>query len=163
MMSSLSDRIRDRLSVEWLTVSQQGVWEAIHRFDGPPHRVINIYGPEGSGKTFMGWLMEREKYASYALWAQKPIPGLPRLVLDDAPATRAAEREIRPLVDTIQGLQQIIVLTRTRVDEIAVPCFELRVTDNDWEHFRSNLFRHLRLTVSETNLANYSAALESLS
>ena len=163
MTDPLNDRIRDRLSVDWLTTSQKNVWEAIRRFDGPPHRVIDIFGPEGCGKTFMGWLMEREQYATYALWAQKPAPVLPRLIFDNAPSHRAAERGIRPLVDSIPGLQQIILLTRTRVNEIAIPCFELRVTDEDWEHFRSNLFRHLSVNVAETNLGNFSAALEGIS
>ncbi len=59
MSDTLEARIRDRLDIEWLTPSQKAVWEAVQRFDGPPHRVINIYGAEGTGKTFLGWLLER--------------------------------------------------------------------------------------------------------
>src|SRR5687768_5107459 len=108
MQNSVSERIRDRLSVDWLTASQRSVWDALRQFDGPPHRVINVFGSEGSGKTFLGWLMEREQYATYTHWAQKPTPSLPRLVFDDAPASRTAERDIRSLVDSIPGLQQVI-------------------------------------------------------
>jgi hypothetical protein len=162
MTNALGDRIRDRLTIDWLTESERKVWDAIKLFGGAPHRVINVYGPEGSGKTFLGWLMERERYASYSVWGQTPSPSLPRLVFDDAPSARSDERAIRPLIDAIPGLQQVILLTRNRVDEVAMPSFEVRVTENDWEHFRANLYRYLSLTVSETNSGNYWAALEHL-
>ena len=51
MSETLEARIYDRLTVDWLTPSQKHVWEKAHEFDGPPHRVINIYGVEGTGKT----------------------------------------------------------------------------------------------------------------
>ncbi len=59
-LATLEQRIRDRLTPEWLTPSQQRVWEQLHRFHGPPHRVVNVYGPPGVGKSFLGWLMQRE-------------------------------------------------------------------------------------------------------
>lgn len=160
-LNSLNERIRDRLGLDWLTPSQKAIWEMIQRYDGPPHRVLNIYGGEGSGKSFLGWLMERQQYATYSLWGHTPQPTYPRLVLDNAMPDRAAAREIRPWVDQY-NLRQIILFTRTRVDEQAMPAFELRVLNEDIEHFRANLYRYLRLTVPEGEYRNYKAALEAI-
>ena len=150
MSDIMEARIRDGLDIKWLTPSQQTVWEAIQRFDGLPHRVINIYGPEGTGKTLMGWLLERMNHSTY------------RRSLDDALSDRATTRDVRPLVDRY-GIQQIILLSRTQVDERAMPTFELSVTGDDLESFRANLYRHLQIILSEEDHRNYKAALETLS
>jgi hypothetical protein len=157
----LTARIRDRLSSEWLTPSQKMVWERLRQFDGPPYRVINIYGAEGSGKSFLAWVMEREQYASYSIWGRDYHPSFSRLVLDDAVTEREATRELRPLVDRLK-LKQIILVTRSSVDERAMPAFELRINNEDLEHMRANLYRHLRLTAPDEFFANYKAIVEAL-
>lgn len=155
----LNQRIRARLTTDWLTPSQRVVWEGLRRFDAAPHRVVCVYGAEGTGKTFLGWLLEREGYATYALWSTSPpSPVLPRLTLDNARTQREATRGLRPLVDNY-GIQQIILLARQRVDEPALPAFELRVTGDDLDHFRANLFRHLRMSIPDGSYHNYTAAL----
>lgn len=157
----LNMRIRDHLSKDWLTPSQLGVWKALHQFDGPPHRVVCVFGPEGCGKTFLGWLLERESYATYGIWSELPRPVLPRLILDNAPSDRSSTREVRPWVEQFH-IQQIILLTRARVDEPFMPAFELRVTPEDIEHFRANLYRHLRVIASEQPVSDYKTALNLL-
>lgn len=157
----LTARIRDRLSSEWLTPSQKMVLERLKQFDGPPHRVINIYGAEGSGKSFLTWVMERELYASYSIWGREYQPIYSRLVLDDAMTEREATREVRPLVDRLK-LKQIILVTRSRVDERAMPSFELRISNEDLEHLRANLYRHLRLTAPDEYFTNYKAIVEAV-
>jgi len=159
--TGINARIRDRLSVSWLTPSEAAIWNQIQNFDGPPYRVINIYGAEGTGKTFLAWVMEREKYASYSIWGVNIIPTLPRLMVDDAPSGKSLTREFRPLVDKL-GIKQVILFTRTRVDERAMPVFELKVDDQDMEHFRANLFRHLRLSMPEGTYRNYKSILTKL-
>lgn len=161
MLDTLQQRIRDRLSPEWLTPSQQQVWELLHRFHGPPHRVINVFGPRGSGKSFIGWLMHREGYATYDTWTGEHRPVHPRLTLDDAPSTRASARSVRPLVDKL-GIRQIILLSSQRVDEPDMPAFGLEVTEDDLDHFRANLYRHLHITIpiAESGCHNYQEALE---
>lgn len=161
-LATLKQRIRDRLSPDWLTPSEQIVWEQLHRFDGPPHRVINIYGPLGSGKSFLGWLMEREGYATYGFWASRPQPMHPRLVLDNAQTDRASTRNIRPLVEQL-GILQIILLSRQQVDEPAMPTFALPVTLDDIEHLQANLFRYLDITIPEASAYhNYHEAIETV-
>ena len=160
-LDNLNARIRDRLAFDWLTPSQKAIWELVQRYDGPPHRVINIYGTEGTGKTFLGWFMERQGYASYGIWGSFPIPIYPRLVLDDASTERSASREVRPLIDRL-AIKQIILLSRFRVDEAAMPAFELNVTDDDLAVCRANLYRHLRLVVPEETHRNYKALLNTI-
>lgn len=160
-LDNLNARIRDRMAIEWLTPSETAIWELIQRYDGPPHRVINVYGGEGTGKTFLGWFMERQGYASYSLWGESPRPTAPRLVIDDALAERSAAREIRPWIDRL-GIRQIILLTRFRVDEAAMPAFEIKVTDDDLSVCRANLFRHLRLMISDETQRNYKALLNTI-
>jgi hypothetical protein len=159
--NTLEARIYDRLKIDWLTPSQKRVWEAMQRFDGPPHRVINVYGLEGTGKTFIGWLLERLSYSTYRTWPDTQKPLLSRLTLDDFVADRSTARSIRPLVDTY-GIQQIILLSRMRVDEKAMPTFELHVTEEDMEFFRANLYRHLHILLPEEEYRNYKAASEGL-
>jgi len=156
--STFNSRLRDRLSISWLTPSEAAVWDQIQQFDAPPHRVINVYGAEGTGKTFLGWVMEREKYASYSIWGENVTPTLSRLVVDDAPFDKTSSREFRPMVERL-GIKQIILLTRVRVDERAMPAFELKVDDQDLEHFGANLFRHLHLTMPEGAFRNYKSVV----
>lgn len=160
-LSSLNTRIHDRLTIDWLTPSEYAVWDQIQRFDPPPHRVINVYGAEGTGKTFLGWIMERERYASYSTWGGTMNPTLPRLIVDDAPMDKPTSRGFRPMVEQL-GVKQIILLTRSRVDEPALPAFELKVDDQDLEHFGAMLFRHLRLTMPDGNFRNYKSVIEAL-
>jgi hypothetical protein len=159
---TLNDRIRDHLSPEWLTPSQQAVWAELRRFDGPPHRVVNVFGPPGSGKSFLGWLMRREGYATYGYWANPPRPIHPRLALDNAATDHAAARDARPLVDQYQ-VRQVILLSRRRVDEPAMPAFELRVTADDLDCLRGNLYHYFSYTLPEVaDGRNYHDAIDLL-
>jgi hypothetical protein len=162
MTNALDARIRDWLDVRWLTPTQKTVWEAIQQFDGPPHRVINIYGAEGTGKTFIGWLLERMNYSTYRIWPDKQKPLLPRLTLDDVASDRTTSRDLRPLVDKY-GIQQVILLSRNRVDERAMPTFELHITEVDRESFCANLYRYLQIIVPEEDYRNYKVAVERIS
>ena len=110
----------------------------------------------------MGWFLERMNHSTYRIWPDMQKPLLPRLTLDDALSDRATTRDVRPLVDRY-GIQQIILLSRTQVDERAMPTFELRVTEDDLESFRANLYRHLQIILPEEDHRNYKAALETLS
>jgi len=161
MSESLTARIRDRLGVAWLTPSQKQVWENVQRFDGPLHRVINIYGAAGTGKTFLGWLMDRLNYATYSTWEKPSKPLLPRLILDDMAPDRAFTRSFRSLVDQYH-IQQLILLSRNRVDELAMPAFELRITEDDMEVFRANLYRYLDIVIPEIDVMNYQIVLDTL-
>jgi hypothetical protein len=83
-------------------------------------------------------------------------------VLDNAATDQAATRELRPLVDEL-GVRQIILLSRRRVDERAMPAFELQVTSNDLEHLRGNLYRYLNYVLPDVqDCRNYHEAIDAL-
>jgi len=62
------------------------------------------------------------------------------------------------MVDDL-NLKQIILLSRTRIDEPSLPAFELRVMDEDIEAIKANLYRHLRITAPEGSFRNYKLLL----
>jgi hypothetical protein len=161
MNDSLQSRIYDRADIDWLTPSQKRVWESLQRFDGPPHRVVNVYGQAGSGKTFLGKLLERLNYATYYIWPDIRKPQLSRLILDDIVPSRTRTREVRPMVDKYP-IQQIILLSNIRVDERDMPAFELQVTEDDIDYVRALLYRHFNIIVPEEHYLNYKQALASL-
>lgn len=161
MNNSLESRIYDRADVHWFTPSQKSVWESLQRFDGPPYRVINVYGKEGTGKTFIGKLLERLDYATYHTWPDIHRPLLSRLTLDDIVPNRTSTRDVRPMVDKYQ-IRQIILLSNMRVDERDMPAFELQVTEEDIAWVRARLYQHLKITIPEERYSNYKQALASL-
>ncbi|HMC99915.1 MAG TPA: hypothetical protein VKH37_07175, partial [Ferruginibacter sp.] len=108
------------------------------------------------------WLLERMNYSTYRIWPDKQKPLLPRLTLDDVSTNRTTSRDLRPLVDKY-GIQQIILLSRNRVDERAMPTFELHITEDDRESFRANLYRYLQIIVPEEDYRNYKVAVERIS
>jgi hypothetical protein len=162
MNNALQARIFDRVDIDWLTPSQKNIWESLQRFDGPPYRVVSVYGPEGSGKTFLGKLLERLGYATYHNWPDRQQPRLSRLTLDDIIPDRISTRDVRPLVDKYP-ISQIILLSNMRINERDMPAFELQVTEEDIAWVRARLFQHFNITIPEEPYSNYKLALTSLS
>lgn len=152
-------RIRDRMTEAWLTPSQRSIWKELQHYSGSPHHVVNVYGPAGCGKTFIGWLLERLNYSSYRVWPDVKPPTCPRLTLDDFPANRLKAREIRPLVSQF-GIQQILLITRARIPEPDMPTFPLTITAEDMRFFRSNLYRYFDVTLHDDDgSADFATAL----
>lgn len=58
--------IKTNLTENWLTDSQRKVWMQLSKFMEPPYYVVNIYGVSGTGKTFLGWLLQKQGRAIYA-------------------------------------------------------------------------------------------------
>lgn len=153
------ERILDRCDVSWLTPSEKAVWDAMHQFDGPPHRVVNLFGGEGTGKTFIARLMERTGYASYLKWPEQHHPQFQRIVLDGFLPDRDLARDVRPWVDRY-AIRQIILVTRLPIPEPHMPGFGLEVTATDMQRFRATIWQRLNITLSEDITSHYQAALE---
>jgi len=143
---SIVQQLRDRLEIDLLTPHQRAALEWIHHLDFPPNRVINVYGTAGVGKTFLAWMLEREEYASVFDYNTAYKPVYKHLVIDKAPTAREATRELRALPQQL-GVDQLILLTRNRVDEPSMPAIELAAENEDRAKVASNLFRHLGLSV----------------
>lgn len=152
------EMLMQRIDLTWLTPSQATVWASLQMYDGPPYCVINIFGPTGTGKTCIGRLLQKIGYAEYCTWPNQPTPQLPRLVIDDFEGGREGEREVRPFIDQY-GLQQIILMSRMPIPEPQIPQIALAITEEDWERFRSNLYRHVNLTIPDESFLNFKQAL----
>lgn len=147
--------IRGNLSEEWLTDSQVEVWTHLNKLMEPPYYVINIYGVTGAGKTFLGWLLEKQGMAIYADAQSQDWPawkGQKLVVLDGFDPSR---RQVRSLRTTLQLMRvdQAIILTRQKAQD-DIPCLHLAVTDRDIQIAKANLYRHLDIRVPDENLRN---------
>lgn len=60
------DRLKNTCSVDWLAVSQERVYGQLkNRILRPGLVFIYLYGSYGVGKTFLGWLLDKERIVKY--------------------------------------------------------------------------------------------------
>jgi len=144
-IKALSDR-------SWLMPSQSVVYEELLPFLDGFHRVVNLYGLQGVGKTFLAHILCKQDLADYV-----PSPDLVRpagrpLVIDNAPFERTPVRGMRNQM-RLHNLRQVILVTRYRAED-AIPAFTLSITDEDIDYFRANLFRYLDLRLPHCSVLN---------
>jgi hypothetical protein len=155
--------IRANLSESWLTDSQSIVWTQLQKLMGPPYYVVNIYGAAGTGKTFLGWLLEKQGRAAYASTDSAPWQswqGQPLVVLDDHDSSRRAVRSLRAQLQ-LWGIGQAIVLTRQRAQD-DIPCLHLAVTEWDIQIAKATLYRELEVIIPEGDHRNLWDCLKEL-
>ncbi len=66
-MTEYSDFInclKNESTIEWLTPSQKSIYNKITQ-GFPTQRIINVYGKHGAGKTFLGWILEKNGFGHY--------------------------------------------------------------------------------------------------
>lgn len=156
--------IKKRFNEDWLTKSQEQVWNQYLKIMEPPAYVVNIYGPKGSGKTFLGWLMEKKGYGRYVIafdidW--DALEGEDRVILDQYDVSRRSLRSLRSLIKN-RGIKQAVVLSRGKAQD-DIPCLELTVNQEDINIVKANLYRELEIVVpgeTHNNLADCFMHLE---
>lgn len=146
------NQIKRLSDAAWLFPSQTAVYQEMLPFLGSIHRIINLYGAQGTGKTFLAHVLCKEGQVEYV-----PSPELIQLashplVIDNAPFERTAARSMRNQMRR-HNLQQVILITRYRVED-DVPAFALKLTTEDVDCFRANLFRYLDLRLPECAALN---------
>lgn len=157
------DRIRNNMSESWLTDSQSAVWTQLKKLMGPPYYVVDIYGAAGTGKTFLGWLLEKQGLAIYARADEAPWQswqGQSLVVLDDHDSSRRAVRSLRSQLQ-LWGIGQAIVLTRQRAQD-DIPCLHLAVTERDIQIAKATLYRELEVVIPEGDHRNLWDCLKEL-
>jgi hypothetical protein len=155
--------IRAHLSESWLTDSQSKVWMQLNSFMGPPYYVVNIYGAAGAGKTFLGWLLEKQGRGVYATADSPPWQtwqGQPLVVLDDHDSSRRAVRSLRSELQ-LWNVGQAIVITRQRAQD-DIPCLHLEVTERDIQIAKATLYRELEVIIPEGDHRNLWDCLKEL-
>jgi hypothetical protein len=150
--TEVENRIKALSDTSWLFPSQAAVYQELLPFLGGLHRVVNLYGLQGTGKTFLGRILCKENHAEYVAFPDLLRPADRPLVIDNAPFERTAVRGMRNQMRKFD-LQQVILVTRYRVED-AVPAFALSITPDDIRCFRANLFRYLDLRLPECSALN---------
>jgi len=152
LRTEVENEIKALSDVTWFLPSQAVVYQELLPFLGGLHRIVNLYGTQGTGKTFLTHVLCKEARVDYV-----PSPDLIQsashpLVIDNAPFTRTAARGMRNQMRRF-NLQQVILVTRYRVED-DVPAFALNLTTEDVRCFRAILFRHLDLRLPECEVLN---------
>ena len=155
--------IRANLTETWLTDLQNKVWMQLNKLMGPPYYVVNIYGATGTGKTFLGWLLQKQGRAIFADAADpswQSWKGQSLIVLDDYDSSRRAVRSLRSQLQ-LWNIGQAIVLTRQKAQD-DIPCLHLAVTDRDIQIVKATLYRELGVIIPEGNHRNLWDCLKDL-
>jgi hypothetical protein len=150
--TEVENQIKTLSDASWLFASQTEVYQEILPFLGGIHRIINLYGLQGVGKTFLAHILCKEKRTEYIsspdLIETADLP----LIVDNAPFDRTSVRGMRNQMRRFD-LQQVILITRYRVED-SIPAFDLTLTPEDICCFRANLFRYLDLRLPKCSAWN---------
>ena len=136
--------IKERATAEWLTVSQRRAYDALlTRWLSAPF--VNVWGPPGSGKSFLGRLLAREHGYAYTQDLSTAPEGSPNVALDDAEYLRL----MRPQAELLR-LGRVVLFTTTPVRE-AMPVVEIALNHDDVLQFQHNLYVHCGFTFAHTS------------
>lgn len=138
------NNIKAACTIDWLSPSQVQTWCELqaHLTLG---EIINVHGPTGSGKTFLAWLLIKQRKAVYL--TSTGISSLPSKamgmeasnlpIVDDYPSTRTAHRLLLKEL-SYKGYVQAVVLTQSPIHD---DCYRvhLSLTNSDLDHVRQKL------------------------
>jgi hypothetical protein len=150
--TEVENKIKALSDTSWFFCSQADVYQELVPFLGGIHRIVNLYGLQGTGKTFLAHILCKEGRAEYIPSPDLICPaGLP-LIIDSAPFDRTLVRGMRNQMRRFD-LEQVILITRYRVED-SIPALSLKLTQEDIRCFRANLFRYLDLRLPECTALN---------
>jgi hypothetical protein len=150
--TELENQIKLLADISWFTPSQQDLYNNLIPFLSSFHKVINIYGLQGVGKTFFAHVLCKAKLVDFISSPDQLRPANLPLAIDNANFDRMAVRGIRNEARRFE-IKQVILITRYRAED-SIPVFALELLPKDLEVFRSNLFRNLNLKIKEVSTLN---------
>ncbi len=136
----------------WLTPSQHELYERLKPFIGSFHKVINIYGPQGVGKTFFAHVLFKGNSIDYVSSIDQLHSSNLPMVVDNADFDRMAVRGIRNEARKYD-VKQIIIVTRYRAED-SIPALGLELNQKDLDTFRANLYKNLDIKLKEISDLN---------
>jgi len=132
------NRIRQRVSVDWLTPSQRAAYERL-REQLEFLDEVNLWGAHGTGKTFIGWVLHRQGVATYAARLEAFEPALAErvVVVDNSDWRRRAVRDALHRCREY-GYGKVMLISTEPVQE-QMASVELRLTADDLQAVAENL------------------------
>jgi hypothetical protein len=150
--TEVENQIKELSDNSWLSPSQTEIHQKILPFLGGDHRVMNIYGLQGVGKTFLAHILYKEHRIDYVTSPELLLATNKPLMVDNSPFERTTVRGMRNQMRKFD-LRQVILITRYRVED-TLPTFNLLLTPDDIRCFRANLFRYLDVRLPEFSTLN---------
>ena len=157
---ALQNRLKVRARADRLTHHQRSIYDAVVAEWRYPNR-LNVYGPAGAGKTFLGWSLAYEHDAQFIagpeLLAGLDLSTLTQpLIVDNIVVDAYALRHLLATLDLAQ-IRTAVLLSRSPNPDL-LPGLELPVpTTADVAIVRRNLgdIEHYAVTITENaNLWN---------
>lgn len=148
----IENGIKSHSDESWLTPSQNELYRDVRPFIGGIDKVINIYGPQGCGKTFIAHIMVKLNIAAYITSLEQICLSSLPLIIDNAPFERSAVRGVRNQMRKFE-LHQVIFISRYRAED-SIPTFYLNLTPDDIIFFRATLFRNFDLRLPDNSSLN---------
>lgn len=145
---SIENDIKLHSNKSWLTPSQARLFDAVSPFIGGLERVLNIYGHQGGGKTFVAHILFKVNLAAYVTSLDQMCQSDLPLIIDNAPFERTEVRGIRNQMRK-HDLQQVVLISRYRAED-AIPTFGLNLDMDDIRFFRATLHRNFDLHLPES-------------
>lgn len=146
------NEIKTKLNKDWLTVSQGKAFSQCKEFLNSHYKLINLYGKEGTGKTFIGWVLNKEKIGKYYSNVNKVEDNQKSIIIDNCDYNRQFARNLRNKL-RLKKINHSLLITRYRVED-DIPAFCLNITEDDINIFKHNLFIYLNMKVSDINEKN---------
>ena len=148
----VENQIKTLSDTTWLFPSQTTTYQQLLPFLNSPHRLLNLYGLQGVGKTFLARILVKESRVDYVTSPDVLMETNKPLVIDNAPFERTSVRGMRNQMRKFD-IPQVMLITRYRVED-SVPSFALNLTPEDVNFFRANLFRHLDFRLPDCSALN---------
>lgn len=125
-MLSLLNRIKAEASRNFLTCNQLTAFEEIERLWRFPERV-NLWGPPGSGKTMVGWVVGRSlhatAYPSPDTFRERSQYGEARVIVDNVPYDQHALRTVLAEIQ-LKNIRKALLIT-TQPNRLGLPTVAL--------------------------------------
>jgi len=132
---SVHNDIKKNASYDWLTESQKFVFDKI--IDNKVYNFINVYGNSGTGKTFLGWVLQKNGHASYFVDKDEITDNCNIVVIDNGSNSREGYREILRIME-LNKIKICIYLTKNKVDD-KVFSLKLDFKNSDVDKIEKNL------------------------
>ena len=137
--------IKKNYDKSWLTPSQFNIYGKLTtKFNA--HKIINIFGTSGVGKTFLGWVLSEYFQGCYAQKTEE-LESNKVNILDNYSFKKQKIRALLPLLK-IQSVPKILVITDKKVQD-DITSLELVFDFEDKAKFKNNLWKHCQFVFNK--------------